>query len=299
MTTFRQHIARPALTVAPLVLDPMSAKLAQIAGFHALYLGGGALGYLKAVTEATLSVTEMAQLGLDIRTTCDLPLILDGACGWGEPMHLVRTVALAQAAGFAAIEIEDQIVPKRAHHHVGIEHLIPLDQMVDKVAVAVEARTNPEFIIIARTNAGRHDIDEAVRRGEAMRRAGADMLLVFATHAEHLRYIGERLQGPLVHMIAPGKGFMDLGMSPEDLVGLGYRLMIDSMSPLLRVHSALRQSYAAIARGFGDPAVSFDDFDAVHDTIGLQRLLAIELRTVERSSKAGTVSNGLPFGSSS
>src|SRR5215831_19986140 len=152
MNDFRRLIAGPDPAYAPLVFNPISALLAQAAGFQALYLGGGSLGYIKAGTEANLSLTEMAQAALDIRTVCPLPLILDGACGWGDPMHVRRTIRMAEAAGFCAIEIEDQILPKRAHHHIGIEHIIPADLMASKVAEAVAARASREFLVIARTN---------------------------------------------------------------------------------------------------------------------------------------------------
>ncbi|MGH7040757.1 MAG: isocitrate lyase/phosphoenolpyruvate mutase family protein, partial [Acetobacteraceae bacterium] len=122
----KRLIAGDAPVFAPLVLNPLMARLAAATGFPALYLGGGAMGYLTCFTEANLSLTEMVHAGLDIRAACDLPLILDGACGWGDPMHLRRTIALAEAAGFAAIEIEDQILPKRAHHHIGIDHMVPV-----------------------------------------------------------------------------------------------------------------------------------------------------------------------------
>src|SRR5690242_4176648 len=178
-STLRQLLDRDGPIVAPLVLNPLMAKLAERAGFPALYLGGGSLGYLTCFTEANLSLTEMAQAALDIRTACALPLILDGACGWGDPMHMRRTIPLAEAAGFAAIEIEDQILPKRAHHHIGLEHISPRELMVAKVAEAVAARRSRDFLIIARTNAARQEngLEEALRRGEAMRAAGADILL--------------------------------------------------------------------------------------------------------------------------
>ena len=95
------------------------------------------MGYVKCGTEANLSLTEMVQAAVDIPTVCPLPLILDGACGWGDPMHVARTIRMSEAAGFSAIEIEDQILPKRAHHHVGTEHIIPAEAMVDKVKEAV------------------------------------------------------------------------------------------------------------------------------------------------------------------
>jgi methylisocitrate lyase len=130
----------PLPVTAPLVLNPLMARMAEVAGFGAGYLGGGATGYQKVALEANLNLTEMCQAALDIRAVSSLPLILDGACGYGDPMHVHRTIGMTAAAGFAAIEIEDQLVPKRAHHHVGIEHMIPMELMAAKVKEAVAAR---------------------------------------------------------------------------------------------------------------------------------------------------------------
>ena len=269
---------------APLVLNPLMARLAAATGFPALYLGGGAMGYLTCFTEANLSLTEMVHAGLDIRAACDLPLILDGACGWGDPMHLCRTIPLAEAAGFAAIEIEDQILPKRAHHHIGIEHLIDADLMVAKVAEAVAARRSADFLIIARTNAVRDiSMDEALRRGEAMKRAGADMLFITARKPEEHRIIAERLPGPLMYMHLPGNG--DDSLPVSELFRMGFRLFVDPVTPLLAMHRALRESYVALHAGRPDPLVGEDprgEQDRMHATIRLESLLAIERRTVER-----------------
>src|SRR3990172_1005386 len=155
----------PLPATAPLVLNPLMAKMVEAAGFSAGYLGGGATGYQKVSLEANLNVTEMCHAAVDIHAVSSLPLILDGACGYGDPMHMHRTIGMSEAAGFAAIEIEDQLVPKRAHHHVGIEHMIPMELMAAKVKEAVAARRSAEFVIIARTNAMRaSDIDDALRR---------------------------------------------------------------------------------------------------------------------------------------
>ncbi len=283
--SLRSLIAGATPTVAPLVLNAMMARLAEKAGFGALYLGGGATGYLTAVTEANLSLTDMAQAGLGITSACLLPLILDGACGWGDPMHQHRTMGMAEAAGFAAIEIEDQILPKRAHHHVGLEHIVPSALMEAKIAEAVTARRNPDFVLIARTNALRTDgLDEALRRGEAYARAGADMLFVLARSPKDLRAIAERLPRPLMYM-TPAGGLADAALSATELKSLGYDLLVDPSTPLLAMHRALRRSYDAIARGTSDPELG-DKAEAeqklVHDTIGLDELLEIEARTVER-----------------
>src|SRR2546425_1033473 len=132
----------PVPVTAPLVLNPLMAKLVEAAGFPAGYLGGGATGYQKVALEANLNLTEMCQAALDIRAVSSLPLILDAACGYGDPMHLHRTIGMSEAAGFAAIEIEDQLVPKRAPPPIGIEHMIPMELMAAKVAEAVAVRRN-------------------------------------------------------------------------------------------------------------------------------------------------------------
>ena len=286
MNAFRKLIAGSTPVVAPLVINPISARLAAAAGFQALYLGGGAMGYVKCGTEANLTLTEMCQAALDIRTVCRLPLILDGACGWGDPMHVRRTIQMAEAAGFAAIEIEDQLMPKRAHHHIGIEHLIPIELMAAKVHEAVAARQDPDFVVIARTNACRQtSLDDALRRGDAMRKAGADMLFVVQKRPAEVRAIGEKLGGPLMFMSVGGISPDSLGMSHADLAGLGYKLIVDAVTPLLAMHRALRDAYAAIAKGVPDPLVGADrhaEHEEIHRTIDLDTMLEIERRTVER-----------------
>ncbi len=283
--SLRTLIGRQTPTVAPLVLNGLMACLAEQAGFEALYLGGGAMGYLTTVTEANLSLTDMVQAGIGITSVSALPLILDGACGWGDPMHMHRTIGMAEAAGFAGIEIEDQILPKRAHHHIGLEYIIPSELMVAKVTEAVAARRSRDFVLIARTNALRTDgLDEALRRGEAYARAGADMLFVLARQPEALRLIAERLPPPLMYM-TPAGGLSDAAMTPAELGKLGYTLIVDPSTPLLAMHQALRRSYAAIAAGLPDPTIGQEaaaEQNLVHKTIGLSKLLDIERRTVER-----------------
>lgn len=270
--------------VAPLVLDPLAARLAEDAGFRALYLGGGALGFLKCVTEANLTLTEMVQLGLEIRSVCALPLILDGAGGWGDPMHMHRTIGMTEAAGFAAIEIEDQLLPKRAHHHIGIEHLIPKELMVAKIRECAAARRNPDFVIIGRTNAARTDgIDEAVRRAEAYRNAGADLLFVLQKRPEDIRFIADRVGGPLMFM--PTGEMWSKQFTLSELDNLGYRLIVDAVSPLLASYAALRNCYQAMA---DRTPIDIDSRELrkqilteIQDTVGLSNLLDIESRTVE------------------
>jgi methylisocitrate lyase len=274
----------PGGVVAPLVLNPLMAKLAQAAGFAAGYLGGGAMGYQSCVTEANLSLTQMAQAGLEIRAQADLPLIMDGTCGWGDPVHVRNTVRTAEAAGFCAIEIEDQILPKRVHHHVGIEALVSSGLMQAKVREAVRARRDRSFLIIARTNAARvHDMDEALRRAEAFHRCGADVLLVMTRTVEDLRTLSERLPRPLMYML-PTSGIGSIGLSIPELVQLGFRLIVDPGTPLFAMHRALRRCYQSLRAGARDPTVGSDGTSEerhIHDVIGLEHLLDIERCSLE------------------
>ncbi len=284
-TSLLQMFQGPRAVVAPNVFNALSAVMAEAAGFQALYLGGGPLGYLKCITEANISLPEMVDVGIEIRTASRLPLVLDGTCGWGDPMHMHRTIAMSEAAGFAGIEIEDQPVPKRAHHHIGIEHLIPQELMVAKIQEAVRARTNPDFVIIGRTTAARcATVDEAIRRGEAYKRAGADMIFALPKSMDQVEPLARRLPHPLMFMTLNG-GMEALPADIDSMAAMGYKFIVDPMTPVLAFHKAMKASYEAMAKGLVDPSLGKThkaEHEALNLTIDLEKLLAIERATVER-----------------
>ncbi len=272
------------LIVTPVALNAIMARLAEEAGFKALYLSGGSLGWLKCVTEANLTLPEMAQVAVEMRSVCKLPIVLDAGGGWGDPAHIHRTIALSEAAGFDAIELEDQLLPRRFHHHVGVEHLVPPEFMVSKIREAIAARGDPDFLIIGRTNARRlHDMDETLRRAEAYHKAGADMLFVHTRNPDEMRVIGERLPPPLM-IFAPEDGFAEFPLSPSDLAGLGFRLAASSGSAFAAMYKAVRQSYESLARGTIDPLLgrggAASEMKAAQKTARLEQLLEVEMRTV-------------------
>lgn len=286
MQTLKALVDAGEFVVAPVALNPVMARLAEDAGFKAVYLSGGSLGWLKCVTEANLSLSDMVQVAVDIRSVSRIPIVLDAGGGWGEPVHIHRTIAMSEAAGFAAIEIEDQYLPRRVQHHIGEENLIPPESMVDKIKEAVAARTDPNLIIIGRTNARRlHGLDEALRRGEMYHRAGADMLFIHSRDPEELRRIAERLPAPLM-MFAPQDGFANFGITPAELTKLGYRLAASSGTAFAAMYKAVRQSYEALARGEVDPLLgkggAVAEMKRAHETTGLGKLLEIEKRTTTR-----------------
>jgi 2-methylisocitrate lyase-like PEP mutase family enzyme len=287
LTSFRKLMAGDELIVAPCALNPIMARIAEDAGFKAVYMSGGSLGWLKCVTEANLTLPELAEIAVDMRAVCKLPIILDAGGGWGDPMHVHRTIALTQAAGFSAIEIEDQLLPRRVEHHVGIDHLVTTELAVDKAKEAVAARTDPDLVIIARTNARRafNDLDEALRRAEAFHRAGADMLFIHTRNAEEMRIVGERLPGPLM-TFAPPDGFAGFAMSRAEMAKLGYRLAASSGTSFAAMYKAVRQSMECLAEDKPDPFLGPGGAEAemkrAHQTTGLDALLAIERRTMKK-----------------
>ena len=119
MQRLKELIAGDELILAPVALSPIMARQAEDIGFKAVYLSGGSLGWVKCVTEANLALPELAAVALDIRSVTDIPMVLDAGGGWGDPAHVHRTVTMSEAAGFDAIEIEDQFLPRRFHHHIG------------------------------------------------------------------------------------------------------------------------------------------------------------------------------------
>ncbi len=284
--TLRNLLAGDRALIAPAVFNPLSAKLAEAAGFEVLYLGGGTLGYLNCCVEANLNITQLCQAGMDIRAVCSLPLILDGAAGFGDPMHMHHTIGMSEAAGFAGIEIEDQILPKRAHHHIGIEHMVPLELMAAKVSECVKARRDPDFVIIARTNGirGPGGVDDAIKRARAYREAGADMLYLSVRNAEDARRIARDLPPPFMFGL-PGDGAQGAGLPLAELGALGYRILASSISAWA-FHRAMKQSYECLARGVPDPTMAGTthkaEQHALHETIGMDKLLAVERQTVEK-----------------
>ena len=286
MAKLRDMIAGPEPVLAPLVLNPLMAKLAENAGFRAIYLGGGATGYLKLYLEATLTLTEMCQAAIEIGAATPLPLIFDAAAGFGDPMHMRRTIAMSEAAGFQAIEIEDQWLPKRAHHHVGLEHMVEKEIMAAKVAEAVRARRSEDLLIVARTNAVRaSNLEDALRRVEAYRAAGADLLLLSPRNAEEARFIAERLGGPLMYLASPG-GMADIGVSPQEMADMGWKIIADPQTQFLAFYERSKALYREMATGFASTAHTPEDWralqDELHEDIDLETLLDIERRTVER-----------------
>ena len=267
---------------APVCLDPLTARTLEGLGYGAAYLSGGALGFQLAVSEALLTLTEMAEAARRITARSSIALIVDGGVGFGDAVHTSRAVAEIEATGAAAIEIEDQVAPKRAHHHKGVEHLVSLETMVGKLEAAVAARRDPDFLIIARTGAVRNESYEAaVERGRAYRAAGADLVMLRPETAEQWQDAVTAIDAPLAAMAAFGS------RTRAQWEGLGWPLVIDPFTGQMAGWLAAREA----ARHFIETGESGEDetaiaagYEAIKQAAGMDALYAIEERTTERRS---------------
>jgi 2-methylisocitrate lyase-like PEP mutase family enzyme len=225
-------------------------------------------------------MTEMVDNAGRIAACVDIPVIADADTGYGNPLNVIRTVGAYEAAGVAALHIEDQVAPKKCGHMEG-KQVIPAAEMAEKIRAAAEARTRPEFVIIARTDARAVEgLDRAIDRAEQYRAAGADVLFIEAVVSEaEAAEVTRAFPGvPLLFNWAEGGKTppLDLGT----LRRLGYRIVIFPIGTLLAATAAMRRVLREIAAA-GTPAAvlgelpSFGDF---LDFIGLPEVRAAEQR---------------------
>jgi len=247
--TLRQRLQQPGLVVAPGVHDMVSLRMADAFGFDALYMTGfGTVASHLGLPDAGLATyTDMVGRVRQMATMARTPLIADGDTGYGGLLNVAHTVQGYEAAGAAAIQLEDQEVPKKCGHTPG-RRVVPTADMVRKIEVAVASRATSDFLIIARTDARSSlGLDEALRRAEAYARAGADVLFVESPESEdEMRRIGASVELPLLaNMVDGGRTPV---LSRDALEQLGYKLAIFPVTALLAATQAMQAVYGALAR---------------------------------------------------
>ncbi len=278
--SLRDALTKQPTVFAPLCLDPLTARLAEQIGFQFGYLSGGALGYSYAVSEALLTLTEIADLTRRLTQRSQLGIIVDGGVGFGDAVHVARTVWEVEATGAVAIEIEDQVAPKRVSHHRGIEHLISTDEMVAKIEHAVDARQNPEFLIIARTGAVKNEsLEAALARLKAYRAAGADILMAMPESDAQYQQTRTAIDAPLATITA-----LD-AKSADEWAVLGWDLVIDPFTAQVLAFEAVRdayQNFQSSGKTGANAKALFQTYRELPGIAGLDELYAIEDRTTER-----------------
>lgn len=265
LSRLRERLARPGLLTAPGVHDMVSLRLADSFGFDALYMTGfGTVASHLGLPDAGLATySDMQGRVRAMAGMARAPLIADGDTGYGGLLNVRHTVQGYEQAGAAAIQLEDQEFPKKCGHTPG-RRVIPAEDMVRKIRVAVEARTSKDFLVIARTDARTAlGLDEALRRAEAYAKAGADILFVESPESEEeMRRIGQAFHLPLVaNMVERGRTPV---LTRPELEALGYRLAIFPVTALLAAVHAMAGVYAHLqatgsSAGTGVPLHDFGD----------------------------------------
>jgi methylisocitrate lyase len=228
----------------PGVFNALVARMAERLGFRAVYLSGAALSAAAGVPDVgLLTLTEFVDAARSIAQATPLPLLSDADTGFGEALNVERTVRLFEAAGVAGIHLEDQQLPKRCGHLSG-KALVEPEGMAAKIRAAVAARTDPDFVVIARTDArGVHGFDDAVRRARLYREAGADMIFPEALeNADEFARFARAVEAPLL------ANMTEFGRSPNldftALADMGYRLVI---YPVTTFRAAMRAAEETLA----------------------------------------------------
>ena len=247
--SLRQRLTQPGLVIAPGVYDMVSPRLADTFGFDALYMTGfGTVASHLGLPDAGLATySDMVGRVKAMAGMARSPLIADGDTGYGGLLNVRHTVQGYEAAGAQAIQLEDQEYPKKCGHTPG-RRVIPMEDMVRKIRVAVDSRLSSDFLVIARTDARTTlGLDEALRRAEAYARAGADILFVESPESEEeMRRIGQAVDKPLLaNMVEGGRTPV---LSHSELESIGYKLAIFPVTALLVATQAMKTVYAQFQR---------------------------------------------------
>jgi methylisocitrate lyase len=287
-TRLRALIRGPGLIVAPACFDPFTARLVARAGFPCAALGGFVLGAESAISEPLLTMTEVVEAARRITGVIDIPLVVDAGAGYGEPLHTMRTVRELERAGVAACHIEDQVFPKRAHYHRDYrEHIIPAEEMAAKIRFACQARSDSDFVVIARTDAMKtHGYAEGIRRTRLYAEAGADLVMLFPNDADEARRAPRDSPIPLVYVNSVGNRVGRPIFTTKELEDLGYKIAYEAISLVVVTYRAVETALSRL-KEIGtvglEAAEAQSARTAIESLIGLDDHYRVEEQTVERS----------------
>jgi 2-methylisocitrate lyase-like PEP mutase family enzyme len=288
---FRNLVSGPRFIIALGIWDAYTARVAESLGIECLSLGGYQLGVHYCTSEPLLTLTELTNASRYITSAVNIPLIVDAGAGFGEPLHVMRTVRELERAGAAALHIEDQIFPKRVHYHKGVEHLVSREEMVAKIKAAVAARTDPDTVIIARTDAMRTDgFAEGVERANLYLEAGAEMVLIFPSTLEEAKQAPREIKGPVCYTNSEGNMLRRPLFTVKQFEDMGYKLSTYVTALLCPVTQEIKRIVTNLLTT-GESGLDNEKMilwrKEVEDLIGLEEYYKIESATVEFGENAG------------
>ncbi|MBK1689981.1 isocitrate lyase/PEP mutase family protein [Rubrivivax gelatinosus] len=233
--------------LVPGAFNALSARIVADLGFEAVYVTGAGVTnmWFGLPDQGFMGLAEIAEHTARIRDAVELPLIVDADTGFGNALNVRHAVRTLERAGADCIQLEDQVAPKRCGHFAGKE-VIPLDEALGKIKAAVDARRDPELLILARTDAAAtQGFEAAVERAQAFAEAGADLLFVEAvTRADEVRALPQRLARPqLMNMVIGGRTPI---FGADELAGLGYGLVLYANAALQGAVHGMQRALTAL-----------------------------------------------------
>ncbi|WP_338602768.1 oxaloacetate decarboxylase [Sulfolobus tengchongensis] len=285
----RELMENKDLILAPGAYDALTARLIESTGFDVVYMTGfgtaaSMLGYPDV---GLITMAEMVDNARRIVDAVNIPVIADADTGYGNPINVIRTVQAYESVGVAGIHIEDQVFPKKCGHITG-KQVIPLEEMVEKIAAAKDAKLSKDFVIIARTDAiAVEGLEVALERAKEYYKAGADVIFVEAPESiEQIEVIARELKGiPLLFNWAEGGKTPPVSL--DVLRKLGYKIVIFPISALLSATKAVKEVLETIKKD-GTPInvmnklYPFKDF---LNFIGLPEVQELEKKYVTKERK--------------
>ncbi len=273
----RERLKESGIIVAPGCYDGLSARLVEQAGFEAAYMTGfGTAGSILGQPDyGLMTMNEMVNVSSNLNSILNIPLIGDIDTGYGNPLNVYRTVREFERAGMAAVHLEDQVFPKRCGHMEN-KPVISMEEHVEKIRAAVEARDN--MLIIARTDSrATLGLDEALRRLEAYRDAGADIVMADAlTSVEEVKQVGA-LQGvyKLANQVEFGKTPI---LSAQELEDFGYDIVIYPVAAIFTSARAIQKMLADLKQTgrLNEDLETETTFNEYNEIIGLNQLADME-----------------------
>lgn len=275
----RELLNQPGIIRTPGAYDAWSARLVEMAGFPAVYLTGYGVSasVLGRPDIGLMTMTEVVTQAKNMAAAVDIPLIADADNGYGGVLNVVRTVQEYEAVNIAAIQLEDQVFPKRCGHMEG-KQLIPQEEMVSKLKAAVYARKSPDFVIIARTDARAvTGFDDALKRAQAYVDAGADVIFFEAPQSvEEMKKVAQVIKVPLLaNMVEKGKTPFLTGQTLEEI---GYKIAIYPVSTLYAATKAMQNLLETIKKD--DTTMTYLDkmveFPVFNEMIGVGQARTLE-----------------------
>ena len=276
---FKQLVEAEEILLLPGAYDALSAKLIEAAGFQGVYMTGygQAASKLGQPDVGLMTMTEMVERAGDMVMAVDIPVVCDADTGFGNNVNIVRTIREYERLGAAAIQLEDQTMPKKCGHMLGRD-VIDAQDMVMKLKAAVAARTDPDFLIIARTDARtNYGIDEAIRRGKLYAEAGADIVFVESVESvEEMRRVNREIPArTIANMVETGRTPF---LTARELQDVGYDLVVYPISSLFTAAKSVYDMLLDLkangtTKNYLDKMMSFSQFN---DFIGLPLVRELE-----------------------